>query len=754
MKINYSLLLLVLVHWAVIAQDSTAVDFSKIPQGEELKVGLVLSGGGAKGLAHIGVLKEIEAAGIEIDYIGGTSMGAIIGGLYASGYNAHQLDSIFESVDFEKLIQDDLPRSAQSFYERADRERYAIALPFEHFKVSFPSALSKGQNIYNLFTQLTHHVKETDDFAALDIPFFCVATDAEKGQAIILDKGCLPEAITASGALPSLFSPVLLDDRVLIDGGVVNNYPVEELRKRGANFIIGVDVQDGLRGKDELKSAPEMLLQINNYRTIEAMRDKVAQTDIYIKPNIEGYTVVDFDRGAEIIKGGQEKAKAYDDAFRKLAALQHKTYTKPELKLNQQDTLRIKSVAINGNAYYTRSYILGKLKIKTPAKMTYQELFDGINNLAATNNFQRINHRLEQYDSGESHLIINLTESETTTYAKAGIHYDDIYKSAALINVTKKRLLFKNDIASFDLALGDNIRYNFDYYSDNGFYIGFGLRSRYNSFESRVDARFVEEVSDLPLENFNSLQIDYTDFTNQVYLQTLFQKQFALSLGLEHKFLKIDTESIRVDEDNEGKLYFDNSHYYSTYGQLLLDTFDNKYFPTSGWYFNGDFHLYLFSSDYNQNFEEFSIGKAEVKYAKKLFPKFSMQLSAMGGFKIGATGNGTLNFVLGGWGNDFINNIVPFYGYELISSNGDGLVKSEITFDYNFYRKNHLNFGANFANLENDLFTTGNWLSAPDFTGYYVGYGLETIVGPLQTKISYSPEIEDVFWNFSLGFWF
>ena len=754
MKINYSLLLLVLVHWAVIAQDSTAVDFSKIPQGEDLKVGLVLSGGGAKGLAHIGVLKEIEAAGIEIDYIGGTSMGAIIGGLYASGYNAHQLDSIFESVDFEKLIQDDLPRSAQSFYERADRERYAIALPFEHFKVSFPSALSKGQNIYNLFTQLTHHVKETDDFAALDIPFFCVATDAEKGQAIILDKGCLPEAITASGALPSLFSPVLLDDRVLIDGGVVNNYPVEELRKRGANFIIGVDVQDGLRGKDELKSAPEMLLQINNYRTIEAMRDKVAQTDIYIKPNIEGYTVVDFDRGAEIIKGGQEKAEAYDDAFRKLAALQHKTYKKPELKLNQHDTLRIKSVAINGNVYYTRSYILGKLKIKTPAKMTYQELFDGINNLAATNNFQRINHRLEQYDSGESHLIINLTESETTTYAKAGIHYDDIYKSAALINVTKKRLLFKNDIASFDLALGDNIRYNFDYYSDNGFYIGFGLRSRYNSFESRVDARFVEEVSDLPLENFNSLQIDYTDFTNQVYLQTLFQKQFALSLGLEHKFLKIDTESIRVDEDNEGKLYFDNSHYYSTYGQLLLDTFDNKYFPTSGWYFNGDFHLYLFSSDYNENFEEFSIGKAEVKYAKKLLPKFSMQLSAMGGFKIGATGNGTLNFVLGGWGNDFINNIVPFYGYELISSNGDGLVKSEITFDYNFYRKNHLNFGANFANLENDLFTTGNWLSAPDFTGYYVGYGLETIVGPLQTKISYSPEIEDVFWNFSLGFWF
>ena len=329
MKAHHCLLVLVLLSWATYAQDSTSIDFSKFPKGENLKVGLVLSGGGAKGLAHIGVLKEIEAAGIKIDYIGGTSMGAIIGGLYASGYNAHQLDSIFEAVNFDKLIQDDLPRSARSFYERADAEKYAISLPFDHFKISFPSALSKGQNIYNLFTELTHHVQEVNDFSKLEIPFFCIATDAEKGQAIVLDQGCLPEAITASGALPSLFSPVILDDKILIDGGVVNNYPVEELRRRGANFIIGVDVQDDLRGKSELKSAPEMLLQINNYRTIEAMKHKVAQTDIYIKPNIAGFTVVDFDKGAAIIKGGEEKAKEYDSDFRALVQLQQKEFTKP-----------------------------------------------------------------------------------------------------------------------------------------------------------------------------------------------------------------------------------------------------------------------------------------------------------------------------------------------------------------------------------------------------------------------------------------
>ena len=751
---KYTALVMLLLTLASYAQDTTGVDFSNVPQGENLKVGLVLSGGGAKGLAHIGVLKKLEEAGIKIDYIGGTSMGAIVGGLYAAGYNAHQLDSIFAVVNFEKLIQDDIPRDAKSFQERSDAEKFALSLPFDHFKISFPSALSKGQNIYNLFTQLTHHVEETSDFTQLSTPFFCVATNAEKGEAIILDKGCLSEAITASGALPSLFSPVILDGQLLIDGGVVNNYPVEELRKRGANFIIGVDVQDDLRDKDELKSAPEMLMQINNYRTIEAMKQKAVLTDIYIKPDIEAYTVMDFEKGAEIIAGGEERAKEFANDFKKLAELQGAFYQKPPLKMEREDTLSIRSVAINGNTYYTRSYILGKLKIKMPAEITYQQLFEGINNLAASNNFERINHRLEKYESGQYHLVLNLTESESTTYLKAGLHYDDIYKSAALINITKKRALFKNDIASLSVALGDNIRYNFDYYSDNGFYLGFGLNSSYNSFETRVDARFIEQLSDLPLESFNSLTVDYLDITNQIYLQTLFQKQFALRIGLEHKFLEIDTESVRLEENPDSKVYFDNSHYFSAYGNLLLDTFDDKYFPTSGWYFNGDFNLYLFSSDYNNNFEEFSLGSAQLKYAASLSSRFAMVLGVEGGFKIGGSSVSSLDFVLGGWGNDFINNIVSFYGYDYISLIGDGLVKSEVTFDYNFYRKHHLNFGANIANIENDLFTTGNWLSAPNNTGYFLGYGLETLVGPLQTKLSYSPEVDRVFWNFSLGFWF
>ena len=144
---------------------------------EDIKVGLVLSGGGAKGMAHIGALKVIEETGVRIDYIGGTSTGAIVGGLYASGYSATQIDSIFRAVNFSQLIQDEIPRSAKTFFEKYESERYALTLPFNNFKISLPTSISKGQNMYNLFSKLTAHVGDIENFKDLPIPFFCIATN-------------------------------------------------------------------------------------------------------------------------------------------------------------------------------------------------------------------------------------------------------------------------------------------------------------------------------------------------------------------------------------------------------------------------------------------------------------------------------------------------------------------------------------------------------------------------------------------------
>ena len=228
------------------------------------KVGLVLSGGGAKGFAHIGVLKVLEEAGLKIDYIGGTSMGSVVGGLYASGYTASQIDSIFQATNFDELINDFIPRSSKNFYEKKNDELYALVLPFNNFKIGIPEALSKGMYNFNLLSRITRHVRHVRDFNKLPIPFLCIATDIETGKEVLLNKGSLAQAMIASSAFPSLFSPVEIDGKLLVDGGVTNNYPVDEVRKLGADIIIGVDVQDDLRDRNSLKDATRILVQITN----------------------------------------------------------------------------------------------------------------------------------------------------------------------------------------------------------------------------------------------------------------------------------------------------------------------------------------------------------------------------------------------------------------------------------------------------------------------------------------------------------
>ncbi len=720
----------------------------------EPKIGLVLSGGGAKGLAHIGVLKVLEEEGIKIDYIGGTSMGAIIGGLYASGYSAKDLDSIFRETNFNILIQDNLPRRAKTFYEKEDSEKYAITLPFDDFDISFPTGLFKGQNIYNLMSRLTIHVSDVNDFSNLPIPFFCVAANVETGEAVILDEGSLAKAISASGAIPTLLSPVKIDDQLLTDGGVANNYPVEELRRRGADIVIGVDVQDSLVQREKLQNVFEIMSQISNFRTINDMKEKIPLTNVYIRPDISSFSVMSFDKGNAIIDSGRVAALKKLEDIKKLASKVGKEYKRPDLK--KVDTFNISALTLQGNNTYPRAYVQGKLKLDYEEPYDFEDLNIGLNNLSATGNFDRINYQLIPEDEEGNYLLaMQIEESENKMLLRLGLHYDELYKSGALVNLTRKSLLFTNDVASLDLIVGDNLRYNFNYYLDKGFYWSIGLNSRYNTFDKNIDLNAIRDVqAPEEFETIRELGVNFKDFTNQFYVETLFQQVFSIGAGIEHKYLKLSSRTFNDESNTNSDFIFDNSHYGSVFGYLKFDSYDNKYFPTKGLSFTGDFHLYLYSSDFNNNFSEFSIAKGAIGYAVTPFNKFTTRLSTETGFKIGNDGTEILDFFLGGYGNDFINNIKPFYGYDFLGLSGDSYIKALLEFDYEIFRKNHLIASANIANVEDRLYTTGNWLSAPDFTGYALGYGIDTFMGPLEAKYSYSPEIRESYWFFSLGFWF
>jgi len=720
--------------------------FTQISLGQENprpKIGLVLSGGGAKGLAHIGVLKVIDSLGIKVDYIGGTSMGAIVGGLYASGYNAEQLDSIFSRIDVDALLQDYTPRESKSFYEKRNDEIYALTLPFNKFKLGLPSGLSKGLYNFNLISSLTQQVSHIRDFDQLPIPFLCIATDAETGEKVVLDSGVLAQNMIASGALPTLYSPVEMNGRLLIDGGVVDNYPIEELKARGLDIIIGIDVQDGLKSREELKGVTSVLAQINNFSMIEKMAGKQKATDIYIKPDIKGYTVVDFEKGNEIIAKGKEKALE----FIKELAPYGNSNAKNDNKIVFQDSIYIKDIVFNNLDNYTRAYIIGKLKFKRNTKISNAQLQKGILNLNATQNFRAINYSFEKMQDGDK-LILQLKENENNTFLKFGLHYDDLFKSGILVNYTKKRLIAKNDVASLDVILGDNIRYNFDYYIDNGFYWSFGFNSKLTTFNRNITSNIADDV--VFNTTANAINVDFFDLSNQAYLQTIFAQKFSLGGGLEFKVLRLESETLENTDP-----VFENSDYLSVFGFVKYDSFDKKYFPRTGWNFNSEIRSYLYSSDYKSNFERFSVAKADFGFAQPIFKNMTFKFQTEGGFAFGERSVSYFDFILGGYGFQQVNNIKPFFGYDFLSLAGDSYVKLLLTADYEIFKKHHLNFSANFANVGNKIFDTiDTWFVEPNYSGYSFGYGMETVIGPVEIKHSWSPETKDHHTWFSVGFWF
>jgi len=717
-------------------------------KNQDPKVGLVLSGGGAKGLAHIGAIKALEESGVKIDYIAGTSMGAIIGGLYASGYNSKQLDSIFRQTDFQKLIQDVLPRESQTFKEREYAEKYAFIFPFNDFKLIFPSGISKGQNIYNLLAQLTQHIDE-EDFSKLDIPFFCIATNIETGEEVVLDKGNLAQALSASGAIPSLFRPVKIGDQTLSDGGIVNNYPIEKLKLKGVDVVIGVDVQDSLMSKEELKSGLSIMTQVNNFRTIKAMETKRKLTDVYIRPKIEAYNVLSFSDGTEIINQGYKAGMKQMEELKAIAKAQGTTLApRPELKI--ADSLVVNKISITGNQDYPRNFIRGKLKIEPNEKISYKDLNDGLNNLSATGNFDRISYRIQK-ENGSKNLILEVEESQNKTQLKFAIHYDDLYRTAGLVNLTHKSLLLTNDIISLDLIIGEKSRFNFEYFIDKGKYWSLGLKSRFNRIDEDVSLIQDQSVELFNSPSLNRFNLEIEDFTNQFFAETYLFKDFRFGLGLEYKHLRAFTQSFVVDPNVDDEVtILEENDLLSAFGYVDYDSLDDKYFPTRGFYFNGDFHLYLS----NKSITEFSIAKGNIGYVFTPINRLTFKISSELGFRIGQETVDALDFYLGGYGFNAINNFRPFLGYDFLTLSGDSYIRGLVETDYNFYGNHHLIFSANYANIEDDILETGEWFTTPDFSGYGIGYGLNSFLGPLEVKYTYSPETKQSIWFFSLGYWF
>ena len=285
--------------------------------GERKKVAVVLSGGGAKGTAHIGALKVIERAGLPIDIVTGTSMGSLVGGLYAIGYNADALDSLVRGLDWSYVISDRENMSRQSLSDRQKQNTYILSRGLTIGKRNNDGGgFIRGKNINMLLEKLCMGYTDSIDFNKLPIPFACVATNLVDNSEVNFHSGRLPQALRASMANPAVFSPVRIGKMVLVDGGMTNNFPVDLARAMGADIVIGVTVQDSLRGSEGLNNPLNILMQIVDFNTMNKYNENIANTDVHIRVDPSGYSSASFNSAAVdtlICRGEAEAMRHWDE---------------------------------------------------------------------------------------------------------------------------------------------------------------------------------------------------------------------------------------------------------------------------------------------------------------------------------------------------------------------------------------------------------------------------------------------------------
>ncbi len=725
---------------------SNAISFGQTDSLTPPKIGLVLSGGGAKGLAHIGVLKALEAHHIYPDYIGGTSMGAIVGSFYALGYNAKQIDSIFHRISFEDILYNRFDRKYKSVFKKERGERFIFNFPFSLKKMSIqlPRGLSDSQKMFNALAENMLPAHDIKDFSKLKIPFICISTDIVSGHQVLFNQGYLPAAVTASALLPSVYKPIDDGNKLLLDGGIVNNYPLKEVKDLGGEFIIGSDVQGGILKKNEIKDMSDILNQIISFGMYREMPLKKAQTDLYIHPDINGIGLTDFDKIDTIIQRGQ---KATENALLKIKNLSLYQKKQPTQALHYQipDSLLFDQIIIEGTQNFSRDYILGKIGIHVHQKINYKDFLEGINNLVGSDNFEKVYYRFITKNHKKL-LKLDLKERTHKASMNIGFHYNDLYKINVIVNFENKRVLTNNDLISMDIIGGNYFRYNLDYLIDNGFKLSWGFHSGFHKFTHRVDANNV-----FSSENFsiNKLDFNYSQLQNKVYFQGNLNHFFYLRLGLQHTYKKLYTY-VFSSQENEA-FYFGKNHYFGNFASLNFDSRDDCYFPKKGLFFKFKWQYTWASSDFYSDFKPFSLYTLHFNWTQKINKYWLVQPAIQSGLYYSNTLTYENIYYLGGMNNNpNFDQIVPFTPLPDLYLSATKFTNFSFTNIIPIQKNHFLKLGAEMLlyDQSNVLFPS----SINQLYGFNIGYGIKTFLGPFMLNYGQVPSLKQHYLNFSFGY--
>jgi len=437
-------------------------------------IGLVLSGGGARGAAHVGVIKVLDELRIPVDYIAGTSMGAIVGGLYASGMSADELENVIATADWTALLSDRPPRAQRSFRRKSDDVGFLVnfELGIDKSGLIFPSGLVQGQNLEIALKRFALPVISVDDFDALPIPFHAVATDIVTGEIVILDSGDLATAMRASMSAPGIFKPVRQDGRILVDGGVANNLPVQVVRDMGADILIVVDVGFPLLPEDQLESALAVTKQMLTILINARAQDQIAlltSSDILISPELGDFGSQDFQRVVEAQTLGSEKAHELEEKLANLSVSSEKYLAyRNRLELNRHGVPVIDQVVVENESRLSPKVIEARLTGQTGKPLDLDQLEPDIANIYGFDTFETVTYDVVD-DSGDTLLAVRATEkSWGPNYLRFGINLEDDFDGASSYNVaarfTRTEINMKGGEFRAEVQIGESPRLFAEFY--------------------------------------------------------------------------------------------------------------------------------------------------------------------------------------------------------------------------------------------------------------------------------------------------
>jgi len=552
------------------AQDSIVVYTKRSFKGDRPKIGLVLSGGGAKGIAHVGFLRVMEKAGIHPDYIAGTSMGSIVGALYAIGFSVDSIEAMLYKQNWNEVLSNKLDYRRVNMEEKKSYGDYFAEFPFHGWKPSLPSGAIKGQALELLFEKLTISVVKDTSFDQFYIPYRAVATDLLTGKPYIFKDGSLALAMRSSMSIPTIMQPIDYKGMLLVDGGLVENFPVSVARDMGADIIIGVYTGGQLLPKEDLSSLLAILKQSSLMGGILNAQEQKKHVDIYVEPYLNDMSAADFNSASVFIKRG------YDAAMKKLPELQnlakYMAQFKPTYSKRPQLTDSVFITKADFENIKSKKYKLLAKKILSPKLNAYMQTEDikgNIDRLYGTRLFKKVGYHFVKSDSTDGAEIVYDVIEREPKHISFGIQYRNETKIGIIFDANFRNVLLPMSKLDLKFRLSEYPAARVRYFTYMGYSTKFGTSISYNLYTNNV-----------PIYNQHVLTAKYTRWVNNISGDISYFPTINSSVNIMGRYEKLNyKKDIDIDFAEMTNL---KSSSWVVGLSYELNTYDSKYFTSDG----------------------------------------------------------------------------------------------------------------------------------------------------------------------------